>query len=206
MLVYSHLSIPKSPLLSDIEELLSDFQELGIFQRYGTYCLLINSLLVHCLRDRAHSATLAQCYAVLESPSHRYFLGHQDFVRAEQLAGHVACIVKHRNHADQTHTLVDFGLGNLQKMTPMAPQVVATTMHRRASYLASITLKPNLHLTWWKVNQIPNLDEEFRAQASILNQLIAELQSFQQQRRPHGLHQCYPKLANHRLPSRLDSM
>ncbi|MFZ6798849.1 hypothetical protein [Undibacterium sp. Di24W] len=170
--------LPSGTLSFDVDQLFTDFDYLGLFKKYGSCCLFINSLLCRALRKKQYQAELIVCYAKLEDEQRTILLGHPNYIAPGQLAGHVFCLVDNQY-------LIDFGLGNLRKFDPYFAQAVACTTSEDASYIASTTTSSQKKLTWLGNHTIPDLKIAIHAQESGVVKAMSSIEKFQSDRLGH---------------------
>ena len=173
--------LPLSQLSKDMDQLFTDFEYLGLFDEYGSCCLFINQLLLQSLRQKNYQVQLISCYALMEEQNQRFFLGHKDYIKPGQLAGHVTCLV---NQA----FLVDFGLGNLHKCLATAPQAIAFQAQASDHLFGELYLSNLAKIAWHPIDDIPNLAFETARQQPKLDEVFQQLHAFQKNRLKYAIH------------------
>nr|WP_315484875.1 hypothetical protein [uncultured Undibacterium sp.] len=177
--------LPSGTLSADVDQLFTDFDYLGLFKKYGSCCLFINSLLCRTLRKKQYQVELIVCYAQLEEEQRRFLLGHPKYTKPGQLAGHVFCLVDNQY-------LIDFGLGNLRKFDSHFAQAVACTTSEDANYIASIATTTHQTLTWLGNHTIPDLEFAIHAQESAVVKTMSSIEKFQSDRLGHCVRKTLP--------------
>lgn len=170
-------TLPKNNLSKDLELIFHDFQFMKIFQEYGSYCLVMSSLLEKILTDKGYEANIMSCNAILAKDGSNFHLGHKGYAKPGQIDAHFVCVVS--DNLSKKKYLIDFAMVNIQKyFDPTFCLAIAIPVLDSTSVLGEIMFNEHSFMQW-NVEEYPeNLNELIAGQEPQLNVELKQLRTY----------------------------
>ncbi len=170
-------NMPKQhELHGEIRQIYYDFKQLGYFDLYGSICFAMAALTAKILRAKGYDTEVKGCYAIFSNPDEDYYLGYKGYAKADQVEGHVVCIV-------DGNTMLDFGLGNVRKhYQGNFYRAIACAASDDGPLLAALDFGNGVRAQWRTDWVGPQIEAELVNQEALLLPILEKYESYSKNR------------------------
>jgi len=159
-----------------IRQIYYDFKQLGYFDQYGTSCFAMAALTAKILRAKGYDTEIRACHAVFSNANEEFLLGYKGYAQANQIEGHVVCVVN-------GNIVLDFGLGSVKKhYKGNFYRAIACVASNYGPVLAAVELDNGVSAQWrtdWVGSEI---EAELIKQEPYLQAILAKYESYRKNR------------------------
>ncbi|WP_394778128.1 hypothetical protein [Undibacterium sp.] len=170
---------------ADVRQLYEDFKQLGYFDRYGSVCFAMAAMTAKILRAKGYSTEVKACHAIFSNAGEEFYLGYKGYTQPGQVEGHVVCLVN-------GNIVLDFGLGSAGRhFGKNFYSAIACVATNYGPVLATIELGNGMRAQWRTDWTGPDIEAELQRQEPLLQPLMANYNSYRNNRIGYLLHKLF---------------